>query len=546
MEVKLKPIIIKYNIMKIYKSFVIIGLYCISLAWHTVSVAQPAGQSSDLPNIIYILADDLGYGELGIMGHPHIETPNIDRLAEDGMTFTDHYSGSPVCAPARYTLMTGKHTGNAYIRGNDVMPERGDVWNYEVMFDEPEMEGDRPIPLETVTVAEVLKSAGYTTAAIGKWGLGAINTTGHPNKHGFDLFYGYLCQRQAHTYYPTHLWKNEQRVLLDNELVNPHQRLPEGLDPYDDASYAKFQDQPDYSAELMHIEALRFIEENQNDPFFLYLPTPIPHVSLQAPRRWVEYYVEKFGDEEPYYEGRDVSERQHPVQYTPVRYPRATYAAMISYLDEQIGEIVEKLKELGIYENTLIMFSSDNGPLDGLGVDQLFFDSASPFLSISGWVKGSLREGGIRVPMIATWEDRIPAGSTTDHISAFWDIMPTFAEIVGAEPPEDINGISFLPVLEERDHEQRRHEYLYWEFPGGGGQQVVRIGRWKGVRMGIKSEGNLEIELYDLTADPQEQHNLADRYPAIVEKMEEIMRTARTKPDPELVKFHFPVLGDVY
>lgn len=489
-------------------------------------------QDHDKPNIVYILADDLGYGELGAYGQEKIESPNLDALAESGMKFTEHYSGSAVCAPARYMLMTGKHPGNAYIRRNDSWASRGDVGSFQAMFDNPNLEGNRPIPASTITVAEVLKEAGYTTGGFGKWGLGGPVMGGHPNDHGFDLFYGYLCQRQAHTYYPSHLWKNDQRILLANDLIHPHQDLPEDVDPYDPESYARFHDQPDYSAELIGIEALRFIDENQNTPFFLYLPTTIPHASVQAPQRWVDYYLEKFGDEEPYVSG----------SYVPVRYPRATYAGMISYLDEQIGEIVDKLKELGLYENTLIMFSSDNGPQHCCGVDPEYFDSAAPFKSTSGRVKGSLNEGGIRMPMIASWEGVIPAGSTTDHLSAFWDVLPTLADVAGVAPPVDIDGISFLPVLRGNDRQQGQHDYLYWEYPASGGQQAVRMGKWKGLRKNIMSEGNLEIELYNLDEDIREEHNIARQHPDITDKIREIMQTARTAP--RLDQHKIQALGD--
>ncbi len=488
-----------------------------------IGSSQAQNTSPALPNIVYILADDLGYGDIGAYGQEKIETPNIDALAQEGMTFTQHYSGSPVCAPARYMLMTGKHPGNAYVRGNNPMAERGDVWDFEAMYENPGLEGNTPIPLETITVADILKEVGYQTGGIGKWGLGGPTIGGHPNNHGFDLFYGYLCQRQAHTYYPSHLWKNGQRILLDNELVNPKQPLPEELDPYDSDSYAPWHDQPDYSAELMHYEALRFIENNfENDtPFFLYLPTPIPHVALQAPQRWVDYYLDKFGDEEPFLGG----------SYPPVRYPNATYAAMISYLDEQVGEIVEKLKKLDLYENTLIVFTSDNGPVSGTGgVDPEYFNSATPFQNIRGRLKGSVYEGGIRVPMIATWKNHILAGSTTDHISAFWDIMPTFSEIAGVDPPEEIDGISFLPVLQ--GNEQEQHEYLYWEYPAGGGQQAVRMGQWKGIRNGIFA-GNLEIELYNLEEDIREENDVADEYPDIVDRIRNIMEHEHTIPEIE-------------
>jgi arylsulfatase A-like enzyme len=489
-------------------------------------------QERDLPNIIYILADDLGYGELGAYGQEKIETPNIDNLASSGMMFTQHYAGSPVCAPSRYMLMTGKHPGNATIRGNDEWNERGDVWSFDAMLENPELEGQRPIPPETITIAKMLKEAGYATGAIGKWGLGGPNTDGHPNRQGFDFFYGYLCQRQAHTYYPTHLWKNDERVFLRNEQVHPHQRLPEDADPYDLQSYAPFYNQPDYAAGLMHAQALHFIEEHRDVPFFLYLPTPIPHVSLQAPQRWVDYYHDKFGDEEPYPGGN----------YTPVRYPNATYAAMISYLDEQVGDLVQKLRELDLYENTIIMITSDNGPTFTGGVDPAFFGSAAPFKGEYGWGKGFLHEGGIRVPMIAAWEGVIPAGTVSNHVSAFWDVMPTFAEISGATKPENIDGISFMNTLRGNQETQKEHDFLYWEFPQYGGQQAVRMGNWKGIRKKLISDNNLEIELYDLDSDPREQNNIAGQHPDIVEEIRVIMETAHTPSKNEL--FKIPALGD--
>ena len=508
-------------------------LVCISIGLFA-GCDREQQQEPERPNIIYIYADDLGYGELGVYGQEKIETPNIDELARGGMIFTQHYTGTPVCAPARYNLLTGKHSGNSYIRANSnrPTPEGFSFDNfenrYEAFFEHPEIEGQRAIPAETITVGDVLQQAGYRTAAIGKWGNGGPWTEGHPNRQGFDYFYGYLDQRMAHTYYPTHLWENEERIILDNELVDPHQDLPEDADPYDPASYAKFHDQPDYSAELMHVEALRFIEENYNNPFFLYLPTPIPHVALQAPQRWIDYYREKFGDEEPYITGT----------YVPVRYPNATYAAMISYLDEQVGEIVDKLKELGIYDNTLIMFSSDNGPTTAGGVDPEYFDSAAPFQNLSGRVKGHLYEGGIRMPMIATWANRIEPGSNTDHLSAQWDVLPTLAEAAGVTPPEGIDGISFLPVLLGNEGDQECHDYLYFEFPqrGYGGQQAVRMGKWKGIRTEIISEGNLEIELYNLEEDIRELHNVAGENPDIVREMERIMEIEHTEPELEIFR----------
>lgn len=487
------------------------------------------------PNIIYILADDLGYGELGAYGQEKIETPNIDALAEAGIKFTDHYSGAPVCAPARYMLMTGKHPGHAYIRSNHEWGERGDVWSYEKMAANPMLEGQFPIPGSTVTIGKLLQGAGYKTGAIGKWGLGAPSTEGVPTNQGFDFFFGYNGQRQAHTYYPIYLWRNNTRVALRNQLVPPHQDLPDSADPHDPESYALFHDQPDYSADLMHDEAIRFIERNQSEPFFLYLPTPIPHVSLQAPEKWIHYYRNKFGKEEPYTQG----------SYVPVQYPKATYAAMISYMDEKIGEIVQKLKDLDLYENTLIIFSSDNGPTNVGGVDPDYFVSAGPFpnsMNDEARIKGHVYEGGIRVPMIAAWEGVIPAGSTTDHVSAFWDVLPTLCEIADVASPNDIDGISFLPVLKGDKENQKNHEFLYWEFPSYGGQQAVRMGNWKGIRKNIISNGNLEIELYNLDNDIREESNVADQYPEIVNKIREIMKEEHTVP--ELSRFRMEALGD--
>ncbi len=483
------------------------------------------------PNIIYILADDLGYGELGVYGQKLIETPNIDALAKNGMTFTQHYSGAPVCAPARCVLMTGLHTGHAHVRGNDEWKDRGAVWDYEAMFKDPFLEGQRPLPDSVVTLAEILKGAGYKTGAVGKWGLGAPTTEGVPTKQGFDFFYGYNCQRQAHTYYPMHLWRNEERDLLNNKMVRPHANLPEGADPQDPNSYVDFQ-LNEYAPELMHNEALGFMEQNREQPFFLYYASPIPHLPLQAPQRWVDYYINKLGDEEPYF-GKS---------YFPNFTPRATYAAMISYLDEQVGELVDKLKELGVYENTLIIFTSDNGPTYTGGADTPFFDSASPFITESGRGKGSVYEGGIRVPMIAAWPNKIEADTKSDHISAFYDVMPTFCDLLEIKNPANLDGISFLPtLLGESQH--RLHDFLYWEFPEYNGQQAVRMEKWKAVRRNIK-DGKLITELYDLENDIQEKNDLAGSNPEVVAKIEKIMEQEHV---PSIFdRFKMTALGDVF
>ncbi|MGW8178510.1 MAG: arylsulfatase, partial [bacterium] len=468
--------------------------------------------SSGPPNIVFILADDLGYGEVGCFGQEKIETPNIDKLAAEGMRFTQHYSGSPVCAPSRCVVLTGRHTGHSWVRSNDEWGERGDVWDFEKMVNDPRLEGQRPIPVGTITLGRLLQQAGYETAFVGKWGLGAPGTEGTPNRQGFDFFFGYNCQRQAHTYYPKHLWKNEERVWLENELIPPHTGLKEGADPSDPASYSDFT-QKDYSPTLMLEEALGFLERSKNEPFFLYFASTIPHMPLQAPQKWVDYYRKKFGPEEPY-----LAESR----YFPHQSPHAAYAGMVSCLDEQVGQIVEKLEELGLRDNTLILFSSDNGPTYAGGADSQFFESAKPFKSEFGYGKGFVHEGGIRVPTIASWPKRIQPKTVSEHISAFWDLLPTFCEVAGADVPADIDGISFLPAM-TGDGVQQEHDFLYWEFPSYEGQQAVRIGDWKGIRKNI-FKGNFQVELYNLRADIQEQNNVAAENPEVVARIEEIMK----------------------
>jgi arylsulfatase A-like enzyme len=502
----------------------------LNIAWIGLFTFLVACQETPKPpNIIYILADDLGYGELGVYGQKWIETPNLDALAANGMRFIRHYSGAPVCAPARCVLLTGQHSGHAFVRGNDEWGERGRVWDYQAMYDDPSLEGQRPLPDSIVTVAELLQKQGYQTGMVGKWGLGAPNTEGLPNRQGFDFFYGYNCQRQAHTYYPMHLWKNEERVLLDNKFVDLHINLAPEADSLDPASYAAFS-LKEYAPTLMHQEALGFLERHQDEPFFLYYASPIPHVPLQAPQRWVDHYREKLGPEEPYVRG----------SYYPNRYPKATYAAMISYLDEQVGELVAKLKEVGQYENTLIIFSSDNGPTYTGGAATEFFESAAPFRTDPGWGKGFTHEGGIRVPMIASWPDKIAPGSVSPHISAFYDVLPTLCEVAGYKGPLESDGISFLPAL--LGQTQTTHPFLYWEFPSYQGQQAVRMGRWKGIRKNI-FKGNMEIELYDLETDSLESTDLAAQHPEIVKQIAGIMSQART--EPALDRFKIEALGDV-
>ncbi|MCL6267273.1 arylsulfatase [Flagellimonas myxillae] len=486
-------------------------------------------QPEKKPNIIYFLADDLGYGEVGAYGQEKIKTPNIDALVQAGMKFTQHYTGAPVCAPARYILMTGKHAGHAYIRGNDEWRERGEVWDYKKAFTNTNLEGQRPIPENTVTLAKKLQEADYVTGIFGKWGLGAPNTEGVPTKQGFDSFYGYNCQRQAHNLYPSHLWENETKVYLKNELIAPHARLDDSEDPMDEKSYAQFY-QPEYAPELIHNKALSFMEQNQDSTFFLYYASPLPHLPLQVPKEYTEPYREEFGEEAPYVGNKG---------YFPNQYPRASYAAMITYMDQQLGELIAKLKELGIYENTLILFCSDNGPTYTGGVDFDYFESSKPFTNGAGRTKGHVYEGGIRVPFVASWPGHIKQGSESDHISVFYDVYPTLCDIAGVDY-SDTDGVSFKPTL--LGQEQKKHEFLYWEFPSYKGQQAVRMGKWKAVRKNI-FEGNLKIELYDLETDLEEMNDLADEHPEIVEKIAAIMEQEHEPAEND--RFKFKELGDL-
>ncbi|MGM0620049.1 MAG: arylsulfatase [Bacteroidota bacterium] len=441
------------------------------------------------PNIVYILADDLGYGDLSSYGQTHFETPNIDNLAENGMKFTQHYSGSTVCAPSRSSLMTGQHTGHTFIRGNkEVRPE-----------------GQHPLETEAYTLAEALQDAGYVTGAFGKWGLGYPGSEGDPNNQGFDEFFGYNCQRIGHHYYPYHMWYNQEKVMLEGN---------EGTQT------------GDYGPEVIQEYALKFLQDNHDKPFFMYYPSIIPHAELYAPEEYMEKYRGKFLPEKNY-EGVDSGENFRNGPYGSQPESHAAFAAMVDYLDMQVGEIVAKLKELGVYENTLIIFTSDNGPHMEGGADPDYFDSNGP---LKGY-KRDLYEGGIRVPMIAVWNGKIVAGSETDHISAFWDVYPTFAEITGAKIPENTDGISILPTLLGNEEQQKEHEYLYWEFHELGGRQAVRKENWKLVRYNVLDPEKATTELYNLSTDLGEENNVAEQHPEIVDELSEIMKNARTESE---------------
>ncbi len=490
----------------------LLPVLCLGFLFSSVASAE----AERPPNIVYILADDLGYAELGCYGQKKIKTPNLDRLAREGMRFTDHYCGNAVCAPSRCVLMTGKHPGHAFVRSNKAMKLPAEVTEHYGM----EFGGQQPIPDSEFTIGEMLQKKGYTTAAIGKWGLGHFGTTGNPNLQGFDLFFGYNCQSHAHSYYPAYLWLNDQKYPLKNDPPIPgHASLAPGADPNDPASYKPFKGQ-DYAGDHMIDQALQFIEANQEGPFFLYFPSTIPHVALHIPDEELEPYLGKWNDP-PF-------TREKGYGYTPHFTPRAAYAAMISRLDGDVGRLMAQLEKLGLDDNTLVLFSSDNGTTHlEQEVDYEFFESVGPLRGL----KGSLYEGGIRVPMIARWKGKIRPSTTTDLPSAFCDVMPTLAEVAGAEIPAGIDGISFLPTLLGQPEKQKKHDFLYWEFAGYGGQQAVRMGPWKAVRQNMLRKNNpdpLKIELFNLAEDVGEQNDLAAEKPEIVEKARDLMSREHT------------------
>lgn len=490
-------------------------------------VAEPkSGKKGDKqrPNVVFILLDDAGYGDFGCYGQTKIETPNIDALAERGVRFTDMYAGAPVSAPSRCTLLTGLHSGHAQIRSNDEMTERGNVWSIKAMRDNAELEGQAPLAAGTTTLATVMKRAGYNTAMIGKWGLGGPTSNSKPTDMGFDYFYGYLCQRMAQCYFPPYLYNNEVREYTSNPEMELGDRLDAGADPYDSRSYEKFKGES-YSPDAVYSKVEQFVEANVDNEFFLMWTTTIPHSALTAPDEWVAKYVAKFGDEEPVYRGKG---------YFPTRYPKATYAAMISYLDYQIGSLVELLKAKGLYDNTIIMITSDNGPTHNAYTNTDWFDCAHPFRSDKGWTKRSLHEGGIRMPFIVAWGDRLRP-TVSDYIGYFPDVMPTLCDIAGVEPPQT-DGISFLPTL--RGRRQPKHDYLYWEFPkfkGGNGWLSVRMGRWKALVEDV-ADGNTQMQLYDITTDVREETDLAAEYPEVIAAMWRAIKESHTDVENPLFR----------
>lgn len=473
------------------------------------------------PNVIFILMDDAGHGDFGCYGQTKTETPNIDALAENGIRFTNMYTAAPVSSPSRCCLLTGMNSGHAQIRDNqEVQDGNPRVWYYDDVYMDPTLEGQYPLHADTPTLGTEMQKAGYRTGMVGKWGVGGPMNESKPWTMGFDFYYGCICQRLAHNYYTPFYWKNDQKEQINKEYINPGTPLDEGADPRDPRSYDKYSKGKVYGPDVMFENVKEFVNENAERPFFLMWTTPLPHSPLQAPQEWVDHYVAKFGDEEPL-AGDDFHRNVWPHNYYPCRYPHATYAAMISYFDHQVGELVKELKRLGIYENTIIIFTSDNGPANNASSPTVWFDSAQPFRCGKGWGKRSLHEGGIRMPFIASWPAKIKKGIVSDHIGDFTDIMPTVCEIGGVECPQT-DGVSLLPLLSGKAKKQKEHEYLYWEYPTKGGIFAVRWGKWKGLVQDV-NKGNRKMELYDLTTPSKEvedfRNNVAAEHPEIVERM---------------------------
>ena len=445
------------------KRFLIPCLACL-ISLVVASSLRHAPEAAKQPNIILILADDLGYGEIGPYGQQLIKTPRLDQMAASGMRFTRHYAGSTVCAPSRGVLLTGLHTGHTFVRAN-----------------RPFQEGQYPMADSMVTVAEILKDAGYVTGLIGKWGLGAPGTASVPGTQGFDYFFGYNDQRKAHEYYPAFLWRNDERIYLDGNAEGSNGT---------------------YSHDLMTGEALAFIRQQMENPFFLYLAYTIPHAKLQVPAEELEAYAHMDNEK------------------------RQIAAGMISRLDRDVGKILDLLIDLDLAENTLVIFTSDNGPHRAGGHSPAYFNSAGGLRGI----KRDLYEGGIRVPLIAWWPGTIQAGTESGHVSAFWDFLPTATDLAGVQGPANIDGISYLPTL-TGDGPQATHEYLYWEFFERGGKQAVLKNNWKGVRLGVHANPNAPLELYDLSVDEQETYNVADGHPEIIAEIDSLMKASHV-PSP--------------
>jgi arylsulfatase A-like enzyme len=482
-----------------HKTPFIVFLALLHLQSH-VCASQPAIKR---PNIVFILADDLGYGEVGCYGQTKIKTPNIDQLAKDGMRFTQFYVGAPVCAPSRCDLMTGLHSGHAYVRNNYGTP------GYKENVNE---NGNYPLPENTVTIASLFKKAGYTTAAIGKWGLGNYDNSGDPLKHGFDYFYGYYDQRHAHNYYTTHLYENGKHDTLNNPPINVHPKFD---------SIGKASKEPkdyignEYSTDKITAKALLFINAHTSQPFFLYLPYTLPHAVLQAPQKYIDEYIASLKEKPKW------SVTNNGI---PTYYPLSTYAAQVTYLDVQVGIILNELHKNGLDENTMVIFASDNGASDGEKLRSDFFNSCA---GLKGF-KSDLYEGGIREPLIVKWPGKIKAGMVNAQPIAGYDMMQTFADLLNTKAPTN-DGITLLPLF-TGNSKQKHHKYLYWEFPGKGGQVAVRLGDWKGIKSGLKKDTVTQWQLYNIITDSAEAHDVAAQHPRLIRKMKRIVKKEHTQP----------------
>ncbi|APZ95833.1 arylsulfatase [Fuerstiella marisgermanici] len=460
-------------------------------------------RAADQPNVVFLLADDLGYRELGSFGQELIKTPHLDRLAQQGMKLTQHYCGNAVCAPSRCVLMTGKHPGHAYIRSNKSTPP----------------EGQEPIPENEVTLGELMQAEGYVTGAFGKWGLGGPDSCGQPLDQGFDRFFGYLCQSHAHSYYPSYLRSDRGRIELDNNpAINGHANFAKGDDRSDPKSYNQFKG-TDYAPDRINAAALDFIRANKDKPFFCYYPTVIPHVALHVPDEDLKPYHDLGWNDPPF-------TKEGGYGYTPHFTPRAAYAAMITRMDQYIGNILNLLDELDLADNTLVVFSSDNGTthLDK-EVDYTFFKSVGELRGL----KGSLYEGGVRVPTVVRWPGRVKAGSQSDYVSGFEDWMPTILKAVEAKTkaPANTDGVSILPTL--LGTQQPERPFLYREFAGYGGQQTVRVDDWKAVRQNLNKSKTIKTELYNIAEDIGEQNDVAADHPDVLQKLERMMAEQHVK-----------------
>ena len=433
------------------------------------------------PNIIFVLADDLGYGDLGCYGQSMLSTPNIDRMAADGIRFTRHYAGSTVCAPSRCVLLTGKHIGHASVRGN----QSGLILD------------------EEVTIAEMLRDAGYATGCVGKWGVGNPPPLNDPARNGFDFFYGYVNMYHAHNFYPEFIVRDGKKVPLRNVL------LPKWKQPQQEGREGRgvAETKIDYVPDLVTQQAMKFLERNQAKPFFLYYALNVPHANNEGGKNGME--VPTFGD---------FANKQWPE-------PEKGFASMIRNIDRDMGALIGKLRELGLDEKTIVFFSSDNGPHQEGGHKMPFFDSNGDLLGM----KRDLHEGGVRVPLIVRWPKNIAAAQTTDHVSGFQDLMPTLADLAQVDGPK-LDGISYAPTLLGRDQEQKKHPHLYWEFQERGGKQAVLKDNFKAVRLDWNKNPNGPLQLYDLSKDPSETNDVADQHPQLVATMNEIMTAEHVAP----------------